>query len=97
MFVVRIATDANGPDFDVFKREAPARARYDALWLQTHLGEIDSIALFQVSAVKNARDAIAAVKREACDKVDLLALKEPNEIEMGRWTSDISRALQIDE
>ena len=89
MFVVRIVADADRLDFKVFDRLDGAQQRFDHGCQQTHEGEFDSIAIFEVSDATTPRDAVQAVKRGDKERVRLISLNESPEVRLARLAPKI--------
>lgn len=89
MFVVRIIADADRSDFKVFDHLDGAQQRFDQGWLQTHEGEFDSIAIFEVSGATSPSDAVHAVKQGDKDRARLVNLHESSDIRLARLAPKI--------
>jgi len=92
MYVVRIMVDGSAIDHKAFSSLASARERFVRGWIQTHNGEFDSMAIFEVPGTDDVRKAVQAVKDGDKDMVRLIDLQESQDI----WIAKIAPTLEID-
>ncbi len=94
MFVVRVEVDDETDDWKAFTSLADAHARLELGRAQTILGEFDSITVYEVIGIDNARDAVAAVKAGAAGplakSIRLVEQVESSRRAMSKLTLDLS-------